>query len=234
VAGRAGLIAVVGMVSEAKLLAASGARVIIGGGQARRLEAELEAELARGVPGVISFGVCGALDPMLGVADVILASAVVTDGQSIPTDPAWLQRLSARVSWAKVGALAARDEMAPDVEAKAQLRRATGALVVDMESHIVAALARRHGVPFVVLRAVSDTAGHTLPEAARVGLGPDGKPDILAVLRSLSAHPSQIPALIRTGRDAGKAHDALRQAVQNLDAPGFHAFRAGDPVARAP
>ncbi len=207
----------VGMVSEAKLLAGRDVRVIIGGGQARRLEAELEAELAAGTAGVLSFGLCGALDPVLGVADLVIASAVVTS-QSIPTDVAWTERLSAALPEAKVGALAGRDEMAADVEAKAELRRETGAAVVDMESHVVATLARRHGVPFAVLRAVSDTAHHTLPEAARVGLRPDGKPDFLAVLRSLSAKPRQLPALIRTGRDAGAAHGALSRALRETGA----------------
>jgi hopanoid-associated phosphorylase len=224
VGGEQRLIAVVGMVSEAKLLAGCDLRVIIGGGQARRLEADLEAELAAGAAGVISFGLCGALEPGLCVADVVIASAVVTQTQSLRTDPAWVERLKGALPEAKVGALAARDEMAPDVEAKAALRRATGALAVDMESHIVAALARRHGVPFAVLRAVSDTAAHTLPEAARVGLGGDGKPDLLAVLLRLSADPRQLPALIRTGRDAGAAHRALSRTVGETGALGFQAF----------
>lgn len=223
-----GLIAVVGMVSEAKLLAGCGARVIIGGGRAQRLEAELEAELAAGAAGVISFGLCGALDPVLSVADVVIASGVVSDSGSIPTDPAWAGRLKMALPEAKVGALVARDEMAPDIDAKAELRRATGALAVDMESHIVASLARRHGVPFGVLRAVSDTAAHTLPAAARVGLRADGKPDLIAVLRSLSADPRQLPALIRTGRDAGAAHGALSQAVAKIGTLGFQAFSASE------
>jgi hopanoid-associated phosphorylase len=226
--GQRRLIAVVGMASEAKLLAGRGARVIIGGGQARRLEAELYAALAAGAVGVLSFGLCGGLAQSLRVSDIVIAKAVITDGQTIPADPAWVERLSAALPEAKVGALAARDEMAPDVKAKAELGRATGALAVDMESHIVATLARRHGVPFAVLRAVSDTASHTLPDAARVGLGADGKPDLLAVLRRLSADPRQMPALIRTGRDAGKAHRALSQAVGRIGALGFRALSVAE------
>ncbi len=220
----------VGMVSEAKLLAGAGARVIIGAGQARRLEAELEAALAAGAAGVISFGLCGALGPVLGVADVVIGSAVVTPTESIPTDPAWVERLKAALPEATVGDLAAQDAMASDIQAKAELRRATGALAVDMESHIVASLARRHGVPFVVLRAVSDTSAHTLPMAARVGLGTDGKPDLSAVLRSLSTDPRQLPALIRTGRDAGAAHRALSRAVGEIGALGFQAFSASATI----
>jgi len=190
--------------------------------------------LEAGASAVISFGLCGGLDPALRVADIVIASGVITDSETISADAAWISRLRAALPEAMVGALAARDEMAPDVAAKADLRRATNALAVDMESHIVATAARLHGIPFAVLRAVSDTAAHTLPEAARVGLRADGKADLLAVLGRLSADPRQMPALIRTGRDAGKAHRALSQAVQKMDALGFQALPAGETVARSP
>jgi hopanoid-associated phosphorylase len=222
-----GIIAVVGMVSEARLLEGSGAQVIIGGGQAHRLAQELDANLSAGAAGVLSFGLCGALDPTLKVAELVIATSVIFEGQSVMADDAWRARLTAGLPNAKTGPLAAADEMVPDVAAKARLYRATGALAVDMESHIVAALACRYGVPFAVLRAVSDTAAQTLPPAARVGLGPDGKPDIFAVLRALGGHPRQLGALIRTGRDAGAAHAALRLARSR--APDFEAL----PLPRA-
>lgn len=207
----------VGMVSEARLLAGSGARVIVGGGQAKRLAQELGAALATGgAAGVLSFGLCGALDPALKAADLVVADTVIFGDQAVATDDAWSGRLRTALPKAKFGPVAAGDHMVPDVEGKARLFHATRVLAVDMESHIVAALASQHGVPFAVLRAVSDTAAHTLPAAARVGLGPDGKPDLVSVLRALSADPSQLPALIRTGRDAGGALKSLGKAVGRL------------------
>ena len=75
-------------------------------------------------------------------------------------------------------------------------------LAVDMESHVAARVARRHRLPFAAARVVSDPAHRTLPPAARVAMKPDGRVDLPAVMRSLLAHPAQLPALIRTGRDA--------------------------------
>ncbi len=51
-----------------------------------------------------------------------------------------------------------------------------------MESHHVAEAANAHGLPFLVIRAVADTAVDTLPEAALVGLNEEGRPAIGAVL----------------------------------------------------
>jgi adenosylhomocysteine nucleosidase len=53
-------------------------------------------------------------------------------------------------------------------EAKAQCARETGALAVDMESATVAAFCREKGVPFLALRAISDTAGDSLPVPSEV------------------------------------------------------------------
>ncbi|MDR4306209.1 hypothetical protein IHQ68_06205 [Chelatococcus sambhunathii] len=102
---------------------------------------------------------------------------------------------------------------------KAALRARTGAAAVDMESHIAERVARRHGLPFAVVRAVSDDARRSLPPAALVGMRPDGGVDLGAVLRSLAKDPAQLPALIATGRDAEKAFRALLR--------GFHRLRAG-------
>lgn len=221
------LIAVVGMVSEARLLAGEGVTVIIGGGQASTLSDRLERELQAGASGILSFGLCGALDPDLAFADCLIGSAVVDTGDHIAADRAWAARLTALIGQAKLGELAAGDAMVPDAAAKATLRRETHARAVDMESHIVARLARRYGVPFAVLRVVSDGAERALPKAAQAGLRPDGKPDIAGVLRSLVGDPGQLPALIRTGREAGAALRALaqvrRQAGPTLGCPYFDA-----------
>ena len=110
---------------------------------------------------------------------------------------------------------------------KARLYRETGALAVDMESHVASRIAARRGLPFAALRIISDAADMTLPPAALVGMRPDGGVASGAILRSLARHPGQLPALIRLGRDAGTAfrvlggvHDALRRGgIGGLD-PG--------------
>jgi hopanoid-associated phosphorylase len=208
------LIAVVGMTREAKILA--GATVLIGGGCAAPLAAALQDELSQGVAGVISFGLCGALDPSLKVGDVVVGESVADPDDSFPADADWAQRIVQGVPGAKLGVFARAEEVVGSPEEKAQLRRRTGAAAVDLESYVVARLARWFGAPFAILRAVSDTADRALPHAARVGLGADGRPAIGPVLASLRSNPWQIGSLVRTALEAEDAFHALERARQAL------------------
>ena len=215
---RSEILAVVGMTREAKIL--TGGPVLIGGGDATALSHKLEAILSHGCAGVISFGLCGALDPALKVGDIVVGSAVADTQNAYETDQAWAERLCATVPGAVLGSFASADGPVASVEGKAALRLATGAAAVDLESYLVGRLARWFGIRFAVLRAVSDAAGRALPHAAQVGLGTDGRPAIGKVFASLGSNPWQIPALIRTALEAEDGFHALERA-RNLLGPGL-------------
>jgi adenosylhomocysteine nucleosidase len=214
IAGRSDILAVVGMTREAKILA--GASVVIGGGDVDELTARLEDELRSGVRGLVSFGLCGALDPALKVGDLLLGDAVADADDRYEADAAWTARIAALIPAAKVGRFARAEQPVGSVADKAVLRERTGAIAVDLESFPVAKLARWFGVPFVVIRAVSDAADRALPPAAQVGLGVDGRPAIGPVFASLRSNPWQIGALIRTALEAEDGFHALERARQLL------------------
>ena len=109
----------------------------------------------------------------------------------------------------RLGPVVGSGVMIEDAEAKAALHNATGALAVDMESHIAARFASAHGLPFVVLRVISDGADRDLPKAALAAMRTDGGMDVAAVLRALVHDPHQLRALIRTGQEAEVAFQAL-------------------------
>src|SRR5260370_38269198 len=71
------------------------------------------------------------------------------------------------------------------VQEKSSMYRATGALAVDMESHIAGAIATARGLPFAVCRAIVDPAWRRLPRAATAGLRGDGTTTILPVFGEL-------------------------------------------------
>ena len=89
-----------------------------------------------------------------------------------------------------------------------------------MESHIAARVAARHDLPFAVVRVISDGASEVLPPAALIGMRPDGGMALGAVLASLARHPTQLPALIRTGLHAGRAFTELRRVHDVLGCLG--------------
>jgi nucleoside phosphorylase len=130
---------------------------------------------------------------------------------------------------AHCGTVVGADSIIGSVLEKTALYAATGAMAVDMESHIAARVAARHDLPFAIVRTISDSADHALPPAALVGMKPDGGVALGAILASLARNPAQLPALIRTGRDAGAAFKALGHAFDLMEARGFAQFVARMP-----
>ncbi|MDX5985550.1 phosphorylase [Sphingomonas echinoides] len=219
-----------GLTREAAIIARPGVVVVAGGGDALRLERELEAA-AGGVSAVLSCGVAGALDPALRAGDVVVGTlhtpfvssevekpAMVPGfSTSLETNGGLVAYLASALPNAHRGTIVGADQIIASVVEKAALYAATGAIAVDMESHIAARVAARHDLPFAILRTISDSADHALPPAALVGMKPDGGVALGAILASLARNPAQLPALIRTGRDAGAAFTALRRALSSVD-----------------
>lgn len=225
------LLVACGLAREAAIIARPGVTVVAGGGDGARLERDLEAAIG-GATAVLSCGVAGALDPRLRAGDVVVGDLAPYpfpgEGRGPASDcsqpGSGLRRGSEFIGWvahhlpdAHRGTIAGVDAIIASAAEKAALHAATGALAVDMESHIAARVAKRHGLPFAILRTISDTADHALPPAALVGMRPDGGIALGAILASLARHPGQFPALIRTGRDAGAAFAALGRAMNALD-----------------
>ena len=203
------LLFVVGMHREAQILGPR-RRVVIG-------TAGLDAALADRPAGLVSFGLCGALAPDLDVGQLAMARAVLTPEGELATDEPLSNRLAGRLRDVARGLFVGSDVIVPDPPRKAALRQSSGAIATDMESHLAAQAAARGGVPFAVLRAVSDRADESLPAAAQAGFRPDGSVDVAAVIAALARRPSDLPGLLRTARHAGLAFAALRRATESLD-----------------
>ncbi|KQT81093.1 phosphorylase [Methylobacterium sp. Leaf465] len=214
------VLAVTGLAKEARLASGAGVRAIGAGGDPERLRALLAARHEPGCRAVVSLGIAGGLDPDLVPGDVLIATAIVTPTQRYPADPAiaaaWMRALAGSGSTVREAVLAGVDAAVIDVSAKAALRTATGCAGVDMESHVAAAYAARHGLPFAALRIVCDPADRAIPAFAAQALKPDGEPDIRAVLAAIARQPGQIPALIRLARDSGRAFQSLTRCRARL------------------
>jgi hopanoid-associated phosphorylase len=212
------LVAVTGMQREARLLRGR-CEVVVAGSETPTLATKIEAAIARGACALLSFGICGALSPELAVGSVVVGTAAIFQDKSWRADETWSAALACSCN-ATAGLVAGSDSVVPAEEAKATLHRQTGAIAADMESHIVARVASKRGLPFAVLRAVSDDARTALPPAAAFGLNKQGKIDYSAVLLSLLDEPSQFGALIRAARNTHAALTTLRRCVERLG-PGL-------------
>ena len=212
------ILAVTGLLAEARVAAGAAVITVSGGGDVARLALLLQAALSRGVQGVISFGIAGGLKPGLRPGTVVVGRAVNDGTVRREADSRWIARLTRALPHAHVADLAGVNAAVCGIDDKAELHRATGASAADMETHVAARLAALHGVPFAAVRVVADPAERVLPSAAVVGMGPDGTADIGAVLRSLGRRPSQLPGLIRTALDARAAFAALARERARLGA----------------
>ncbi|TWT00731.1 phosphorylase [Reyranella sp. CPCC 100927] len=212
------LIVVTGMHREA-LVVGQGGTVVVAGGSNASLAGRIEAA-ARGARAVLSIGIGGGLTRGLPAGVIVIARDVVWNDERFLADTRWRQDLAARLPDARTDTIAGSDGVVTTPAAKAALHRATGAALVDMESHVAARTAAACDLPFAALRVISDSADRTLPPAALVAIGPDGKLKLGAVLRSIAARPGQIAGLIRTGRDNRRAMASLGRCAALLG-PGF-------------
>jgi len=227
-----GIVAVTSLALEARIAVGPGVSVICSQGE--RLAAALELAVERGACGIISFGVAGGLAPGLAAGDWIVPAAVITGQRLFPTDRTWTRSLRGRLPQALQADILGTDNLVPDPERKQLLHAQTGAVAVDMESHIAATIAAVHQIPFAAARVIIDPADRPLPPAALVGLRSDGTADVVAVFRSVLEQPSQLPALVGIALDARIARAALRRGRRMLGVGlGFPDFGDGHRVPAA-
>jgi hopanoid-associated phosphorylase len=207
------VIAVTGLAFEARIAAGVGIEVI-GARDPLQLESALEQAIIRGCRGIISFGVAGGLAPSLRPGDWVVPSVIVTKTERFPTHPEWSQRIEQAIPGARSGEMIGVDEPVSTRDAKQALYLKTGALAVDMGSHLAANVARRFGLAFAAFRIIIDPADRTLPPAAL--LRPRGRSDLGAILRSLAQQPGQLPAMARLAFDAWIASRALLRGRRQL------------------
>ena len=212
--------------ADGSLLCVSGVGAAAAGEAARAL-------VAAGAAALLSWGVAGALDPRLRCGSIVLpgevlqAAAAAASAERFLTDAAWRQRLvralhaEAPLSPAPSSPVTLLSSDAPVARAahKAQYFRATQAAAVDMESAAVAAVAARHGLPFMAVRVIVDTALDSVPDSVLRLLeqrhaGHSAPPSLWALLWPLLRAPRDWAALLHlAGRYRG-AQRALRRCAR--------------------
>ena len=172
---------------------------------------------------MVSWGLCGGLDPRLRPGDLILGADVVSNEGAVRTDEAVTASLAERILGAGarvvVERLAASQAPVVTAAAKADLRRVTGAAGVDMESLIAGQYALKQRIPFAILRSVADPAERDLPPLALKAVASDGGIHVQAIIGELVRSPWQLAGLSALAADSGAAFRALKRCRSLL--PGL-------------
>ena len=236
------LLVVTGLAREAQIAAGNGVMTICSGGDPTGLHDKLSSLFSArpreggdpaqkgwipayaGMSGekiraILSFGLAGGLAPALRPGDVVMATHVTAGDAQYDISFDWLEAVSSKLAGAiriQCGAIAGMDRVLTKSADKAALHAIGDALSVDMESHIAASYAQRHGLPFAALRAISDPVTRSLPDIAAEALTRDGNVDLSKVLGGLVRHPGQLPALIAAGIDSERAFASLRRCRRLL------------------
>jgi adenosylhomocysteine nucleosidase len=180
--------------------AADGTLVVVSGIGSVAAANAARALVEAGVTALTSWGLAGGLDPALSAGTIFLPSKVIsTDGDGFLTAPHWRERLGAAVATQRpvtYGSLLTSADAIETVAGKAAAFRDTGALAVDMESLAIAQIAARHGLPFIAVRVIVDTARDVLPRAVTAA-SRSGHVQIWRLIRAVALAPADLSALVK-------------------------------------
>jgi adenosylhomocysteine nucleosidase len=209
------VIAFVGLDFEARIAASPGVLVVCRTAGSE-LETVADSAVRHGYRGMISFGVAGGLQGNLRAGDWVVASTIRDSHTVRSTDPVWSRRLLGLIDGAIHAPILGVDHAVAEPAKKRELYKTTGAAVVDMESHVVARVAAEHKLAVAAVRVVVDPAHRKVPPAALIGMRPDGRANVKAVLRDLITRPSQLSPMARIAYDAFVARSAMVRVRRQL------------------
>ena len=156
---------------------------------------------------VIVVGIAGAIGNQTPIGTLVLPQIVVNGADGAVHRPMPLGVGTA------YGKLWTTDELLLDPAQHAELR-VDGVLALDMETAAVAKVCDERGVPWSVVRAISDRAGDGTVDAEIFGLThPDGRSNLPAVARYLVRHPGALPRLVRLAKGANLATERAAETA---------------------
>lgn len=188
------------------------------------------------VSAMVSFGFAGALASELRAGDIVICSTLrygngrVRDGRepkSLSSDASLLELTTRALESGGVkfcsGSSMTVAQPLSNRESKEKLYRISQAYIADMESYWVAMIAAKEGVPFVAIRAVSDTSRQGLPPFDRI-LAEDGRWLWRNAFAYFVLHPQdllRLPGLYSGSRKARKSlTECIARIIAGMDQPG--------------
>ncbi len=169
---------------------------------------------------LISWGSAASLENSLKPGTLLLPDCIVDEDGNEYTVPEKPLELIKNLVNDKIGWVSMRhgqvNKMLKNKDDKTGLHKLTHSVSADMESAAIAGFAKKSGVPFLVIRAVSDSPEIEIPEAVTNYTTPEGDIRFWKFAFSLFMNPMQIPKIYRLADGFGKAMSTLEKTAELL------------------
>lgn len=172
---------------------------------------------------LLVIGAGGALSPELQPCSVIWATEVWLGAERRVSASSWVVESALTAADVRAGAVVTVAELLDTVEAKKSvMERLEDAApdhrvaVADLETAFYVQAAEERGIPWLVLRSVSDRADEPLPTFLNECRDEGGSVRRSEVVRQAFLDPSVIPALVRLRRRIGCCAENLAATVERV------------------
>jgi adenosylhomocysteine nucleosidase len=156
---------------------------------------------------LIVVGIAGGIGPSVDIGDLVVPDLVIDQSTGAEYRPTVLGGEESR------GTLVTADDVIIDQSEISRLE-SQGVIAVDMETAAIAAVCERQRCPWSVFRAISDRADDGSIDPAVFGLaGPNGEPNLPALVRFILTNPKRVPELAHLARGLSLATNAAASAA---------------------
>jgi adenosylhomocysteine nucleosidase len=167
---------------------------------------------------LLVIGVSGGLSPELVTGALVVAERVLHERGGVVVADRALALAATATSAGRLGSLVSALNIADTPLEKRRLLRLSGVgagpAAVDLESAAYAEIAERAGLPWLFLRAISDTADEALPPLLNACRDVRGSVRRRSVIGRLLANPRPLPALLGLRRRVSHCAEVLGRAAE--------------------
>lgn len=157
--------------------------------------------IEQGASSLLCWGSAAALDEHLSPGTLIVPNKVVTrDGKLISACQDWHRRLSNRLNKRfeiQTGHLVETSVVLTSIHQKRSLATKRKAIAADMETAAVAETCSSHNIPWLAIRAISDSVKTRIPEGLEHAVDLAGRLPLNYLLTGIILHPKDWAAIIR-------------------------------------
>jgi nucleoside phosphorylase len=151
---------------------------------------------------VLTCGFAGGLNPELPTGTVIFSA-----DEDFGRSPALL------AAGARPARFHCADRIVASAEEKRKLWQSTAADAVEMESAVIRATCREHGLPSATVRVISDSANEDLPLDFNLLMDAEQNMSYARLALALALSPGKLGALLRLQRETKAAAERLAEAL---------------------